>query len=263
MQSLCRNNYIDKIAHIVWVVPLLLAFLLTGCGSRTNQQEEIGKMGARDENAQDSHVDFSKLKNENSDIFAWIYVPGTSIDYPVCQNMEGDDSFYVTHDAWRQDDPRGAIYTECANLTNMCDFNEVFHGSSPEDGTMFADLQKFLDKKYFDEHEYVYVYLDGNALVYYVYAAFSRNDTRLLETYDFTYASGCQAFLDEIDSAKSMNKMLRTGWEGAVSPENFIITLTTKDVHDPSKQLVVVGCLVGDARGTIDRVVDYSEPTDY
>ena len=57
--------------------------------------------------------------------------------------------------------------------------------------------------------------------------------------------------------------MLRTGWEGAVSPENFIITLTTKDVHDPSKQLVVVGCLVGDIAGKIDRYVDYGDPDDF
>jgi sortase B len=142
----------------------------------------------------------------------------------------------------------------------MCDFNEVLHGSSPSDGTMFADLQKFLDKKFFDDHEYIYIYMEDNALVYYVYAAFARNDNRLLETYDFTYASGCQAFLDEIDSNKSMNKMLRHGWDGVVDPENFIITLTTKSADDPSKQTVVIGCLVGDAAGTIDRVVDYTDP---
>ena len=262
MQSLCRNNYIDKIALFVCILTLVMAFALTGCGASSGEDEGIPEPGSRNENAEDSHVDFDKLHKENGDIFAWIYVPGTAIDYPVCQNMEGDDSFYINHNAWREEDQKGAIYTECANLTNMCDFNEVLHGSSPEDGTMFADLQKFLDKKYFDDHEYIYVYLDGNALVYYVYAAFSRNDTRLLETYDFTYASGCQAFLDEIDNGRSMNKMIRTGWEGAVSPENFIITLTTRDGHDPSKQLVVVGCLVGDVRGTIDRVVDYSEPTE-
>jgi sortase B len=260
MNRFRRNNYIDKIAVKSFFLAAITLIMLTGCGKKSSDEELALQHGGRNGQASDAHVDFEELKKENSDIFAWIYVPDTNIDYPVCQNMDGDDFFYMTHDAFGNEDPKGAIYTECANLTDMCDFNEVFHGSSPSDGTMFADLQKFLDKSYFDDHEYIYVYLDGNALVYYVYAAFTRNDTRLLETYDFTYASGCQAFLDEIDHGKSMNKMLRTGWEGAVKPENFIITLSTQNTDDPSKQTVVVGCLVGDVRGTIDRVVDYSQP---
>ena len=58
---------------------LVLAFL-TGCAD--------GKAvkGARDETASDSHVDFDKLKNANSDIFAWVYVPDTNIDCPVLQS---------------------------------------------------------------------------------------------------------------------------------------------------------------------------------
>ncbi|RKM61359.1 sortase [Butyrivibrio sp. CB08] len=258
MQSLCRNNYIEKIALKRLLAIILASLMLTGCAAKGNDDPAKGNGS---EISDEPRVDFEKLKSQNSDIFAWINVPGTAIDYPVCQSGDGDDSFYQTHNYLGQSDPKGAIYTECANLTNMCDFNEVLHGSSPSDGTMFADLQKFLDKKYFDEHEYIYVYLEGNALVYYVYAAYTRNYTRLLETYDFTYAAGCQAFLDEVDHGKSMNKMLRNGWAGMVEPDNFIITLTTQNMDDPSKQIVVVGCLVGDVMGTIDREVDYSDPS--
>jgi sortase B len=259
MLKKCRYNYIDKTAKRIFAV-LLALFVLTGCGKAAPGQDSEPESGGRNESAADSHVDFQKLTKENSDIFAWVYVPDTGIDYPVCQSLEGDDSFYKTHNSLKQEDPKGAIYTESANLKNMCDFNEVLHGSSPDDGTMFADLQKFLDRAYFEDHEYIYVYTDGNALIYYIFAAFARDDTRLLEYYDFTVASGCQAFLDEIYENRSMNKLVRSGWEGAVEPENFIITLSTQSTDDPSKQTVVVGCLVGDVRGEIDRVVDYSEP---
>ena len=74
------------------------------------------------------------------------------------------------------------------------------------------------------------------------------------------YLKGCQAFLDEIYNSRSMTKNIRSGWEGAVAPENFIITLTTTDSTDPSKQIIVVGCLVGDVMGKIDREIDYSAP---
>lgn len=251
------NGTIRKRIFALALIPMLLA----GCGKAT--QSGIGgsiEPGARDEAAADSHVDFQKLRKENSDIFAWIYVPNTGIDYPVVQNSEGDDTYYRDHNVKKQVDEKGAIYIEAANLTDMCDFNEVLHGSSPDDGTMFSDLNKFLDRQFFDEHPYVYVYLDGNALIYYVFAAYIRSNSRLLQTYDFTYASGCQAFLDEIYDSKSMNKIVRTGWENAVEVDNFIITLSTENRDDPLRQTVVVGCLVGDAAGKIDRFVDYSDP---
>lgn len=259
MSKICRDNCIDKLLSGSCILAVFALLLLTSCGKISGHEAE-DMTGARDESSSESHVDFDQLKKQNEDIFAWIYVPDTGIDYPVCQSLEGDDFYYISHNALRQEDPKGAIYTECANLKNMCDFNEVLHGSSPSDGSMFADVQKFLDRKYFDEHEYIYIYTEGNALIYMTFAAFVREDIRLLAQYDFTYASGCQAFLDEIYENKSMNKIVRNGWEKQVEPENFIITLTTHFAEDPSKQVVVVGCLVGDVRGEIDRVMDYSDP---
>ena len=41
-------------------------------------------------------IDFKKLIKINSDIYAWIYVPGTRIDYPVAQNQE-DDTHYLKY----------------------------------------------------------------------------------------------------------------------------------------------------------------------
>ena len=258
MHVSCRNNYIDKIALKRLLCIALSVLMLTGCGKGASGAEAA--QGAQESTKE--RGDFDVLKAQNEDIFAWVYVPDTNIDYPVCQSSEGDDSYYITHNYLKQEDPKGAIYTECANLKDMCDFNEVLHGSSPEDGTQFADLQKFLDRKFFEEHEYIHIYMEGNALLYIVFAAFSREDNRLLAEYDFTYASGCQAFLDEIYSGRSMNRNIRTGWEDMVEPENFIITLSTKNRDDPGKQTVVVGCLVGDVAGTIDRYMDYSDPED-
>ncbi len=268
MHILCRNNYIDGIAFKSVLLAAFFLMLLAGCGKKDAQKDEVLEQetefeeAARDEDAADTHVNFEKLRSVNEDIFAWLYVPGTNIDYPVCQSSLGDDSYYITHNVFKEEDPNGAIYTECANLKDMCDFNEILHGSSPQDGTMFADLQKFLDKKYFEDHEYIYVYTDGNALTYYIFAAYSREDNRLIAEYDFTYAKGCQDFLDEIFEGRSMNKLIRSGWENSVVPENFIITLSTKNSDDKSKQTVVIGCLVGDAKGVIDRYVDYSDPWD-
>ena len=39
-------------------------------------------------------VDFTALQEKNPDIYAWIKIDGTTVDYPVCQNNE-DDNYYL------------------------------------------------------------------------------------------------------------------------------------------------------------------------
>ncbi|MCR5671573.1 MAG: class B sortase [Butyrivibrio sp.] len=252
-----RYNYIcGKAAKRIFAAFLVL-LLVTGCGLTDGRGRSSGK---RDETATDSHVDFEKLKKENEDIFAWLYVPDTAIDCPVVQNADGDDSFYLTHNEYGETDPKGAVYIEAANMRNMCDFNEVLHVPSASEDPRFQDLSKFLDRSFFDDHEYIYVYTEGNALIYYIFAAYVREDERLISQYDFSYAQGCQDFLDEIFLPRTMNRNIRDEWAGELAPENFLITLTTQNADDPGLQTVVIGCLVGDVRGEIDRYVDYSDP---
>ena len=45
-------------------------------------------------------VDFEKLQGYNPDIYAWIWIYNTNIDYPVVQSP-GDDGFYLTHNSDR------------------------------------------------------------------------------------------------------------------------------------------------------------------
>jgi sortase B len=258
----CRYKYIDRITMKSIMAMILIAALLAGCGAPWKEASSEGssESAIEAESAADSYVNFPALTAENEDIFGWIYVPGTGIDYPILQSGEGDDSFYRNHNAYGLEDPKGAIYTEAANQKNMCDFNEVLHGRTLEDGTMFSELNQFLDRTFFEDHEYIYIYTPDTVLVYVVMAAYQRRNTRLIEEYDFSYASGCQEFIDEIYSGKSMGKNIRQGWEEGLAPENFIVTLSTIDELGTGKQTVVIGCLAADMNGTIDRVVDYSEP---
>lgn len=206
------------------------------------------------ESAEDTQIDFEALEKENPDIFAWLHVPGTKIDYPVLQSEQADD-FYETHNASGEEDETGAIYIELANLTSMCDFNTVLHGKSGADGNgLFADLYQFSNPDFFDEHEKIYIYLDGNVLTYEVFAAYERENTSLIRAYDFTYIAGCQQFLDDLYGTREMSRNIREGWDD-LTPYHFLITLTTQKEENADRQFVVIAALIGDAAGTIDRVV--------
>ena len=207
------------------------------------------------ESAQDAQVDFPALKEENPEIFAWLYIPDTSIDAPVAQSGESDE-YYASHNITKENDENGALYIEAANLTSMCDFNTVIHGNTAEDGEsgLFAELYQFSDPDYFDSHEQMYLYLEDNVLTYEIFAAYERENNSLIRTYDFTYLSGCDQFLKDMYSIRSMNMMIRSGWED-VTPYHFLVTLTTSRGKDSDSQFVVLAALIEDPAGTIDRAV--------
>ena len=59
----------------------------------------------------DIPIDFAQLQSMNPDIYAWIKVPGTVIDYPVVQS-DTDNTYYLDHSVEKEEDKAGAIFTE-------------------------------------------------------------------------------------------------------------------------------------------------------
>ena len=225
-------------------------------GTGANSADGAGSgTGIAEETAKDASVDFTALRAENPEIFGWLYIPDTTVDAPILQSAEADD-YYETHNAMKEADEGGALYIEAANLSSMCDFNTVIHGRTAEDGEsgLFADLYQFADPDFFDSHEQMYIYLDGSVLTYEIFAAYERENTSLLRTYDFTYLAGCSQFLEDLYGIRDMSMMLRAGWD-EVTPYHFLVTLTTAKGGNPDRQFVVLAALIEDPAGNIDRAV--------
>ncbi len=223
----------------------------TGNGSEFSQG--FADTEPEEKHSEDRQIDFDVLRAQNPDIFAWIHIPGTAIDYPVLQSGQSD-TFYENHNADGEEDDKGAVYIELANLASMCDFNTVLHGKAGENGDgLFADLYKFAEPDFFADHEYVDLYLDGNVLTYEIFAAYERENTSLIRTYDFTYQSGCKQFLEDLYGTRDMGMNLREGWEH-VNEYNYMITLTTQK-EDAGRQFVVTAVMIQDRAGTINRII--------
>ena len=71
-------------------------------------------------------IDFNYWQNRNADVYAWIRIPGTKIDYPVVQGDE--DGYYLSHDIDKESNIYGAIYTETVNGTDFSSPNPVLYG---------------------------------------------------------------------------------------------------------------------------------------
>lgn len=235
---------------------LFLLCSITGCGQDSHEGTAIAT-----ESGADSQIDFTALKAENPNIFAWLYVPDTQIDCPVLQDGQSDD-FYSNHNAFGEDDPHGAVYIELANVTDMCDFNTILHGnafknpdSRKAQSYPFTDLYRFADPAFFDSHEKMYLYLDGNVLTYEIFAAYERENTSLIRDYDFTDTISCLSFLNDLYSTRDLQMNLRDGWS-FITPYHFLVTLTAHKENDPEHQFVIVAVLTQDEAGTISRIME-------
>ena len=254
---------------VLIAIAFAMTLMLSGCGKEEDDQNSeviatqeetqtvsqdtdsdipTDSTGALSANIQRLNVDFDELQTKNPDIFAWIKVPGTDIDMPVYRSEE-DDAFYQTHDADKNPSTDGAAYVEMANFPGMCDFNTVIHGSK----ALFSDLVNFENPEFFDKNDTFYIYLPDNVLTYTIWTAYTRENNSMIRAYDFADAKGCRAFLDDVYNGRYMGKQIRDGWY-ELDEYKFIVTLT---IDDPSSddQLVVMGALVDDAAGNINREV--------
>lgn len=93
-----------------------------------------------------------EAKIKNSDVYGWIVVDGTKINYPVVQHKV-DDAYYLNHDEEKSETEYGAIFTEKYNSRNFRDKFTIIYGHAMKDGSMFGSLKSFNDRAFFNKHK--------------------------------------------------------------------------------------------------------------
>ena len=130
------------------------------------------------ENLVKMRASLTSLARINPDLYGYIQVQGTNINYPVVQGT--DNVYYLDHAYTGDYLPVGSIFADCNNAKDVTEnYNTVLYGHNITSGAMFHDVTKFLKKEYFADH-LIYLYtMDG----IFVYEVFSAYDTR----YDYPY----------------------------------------------------------------------------
>lgn len=190
-------------------------------------------------------IDFQKLQKTNKDIYAWITIPGTKIDYPVLQHGF-DDGFYLDHTADGEYGAIGSIYTERQTAKDFSDFNTVMYGHNVPNGTMFRGLHKYEDMEYLKEHPEIIVYTPDAKRVYTIFAAVVYDDRHILNTFDFTKESHRQEFLDSVFKSRNMGNSIRE--DVPVTSEDRILTLSTCIKTQRDKRFIVGAVLTDEEK---------------
>lgn len=190
----------------------------------------------------DIPVDFDSLQKENPDIYAWITIPDTVIDYPIVQSSE-DNAYYLNHSAEKTDSVSGAIYSENYNKKNIDDPITLLYGHNMKDGSMFAGLHKYEEDTYFNDHKDLVIYTPDAILKYKIFAAYRTDDRHILLYYNLGAEDyNRQAYLNDILNQRTMGAMLDQS--APVSTESKILTLSTCDRAGDAYRYVVQAYLV-------------------
>jgi len=101
---------------------------------------------------------FLELQAINEEVFAWLNVYGTNIDYPVTQGP--DNMKYVNTNAEYLYSLSGAIFLDYRNNKDFSDFNSILYGHHMEKKVMFGEIEEFAQGEKFENNRYGNLYFD-------------------------------------------------------------------------------------------------------
>ena len=256
-----KKKFSGKTGLIMTIIAVIV--IITACGGigfyihSSNQKKEaaIAKK-AKKADPEETQEQYEKLKEQvsvdaddpmfrkinfadaqviNPDVYAWIWIPGTNIDYPILQSETEDDAYYLNHTIEKKEGLPGTIYTEKYNAKDFTNPVTVVYGHNMKNGSMFADLHKFEDKAFFDANPYVYIYLPDRTIKYRIFAATPFDDRYILGNYVFSSQEDFEKYLDELRSNINGNVNMDVN----VAQTTGIITLSTCIADSPNERFLV------------------------
>lgn len=194
---------------------------------------------------------YAVLFGQNPDLFGWINIEGTVLNYPVMYTPEEPDK-YLNLDFYGQNSKSGVPFLE-DTCTPESD-NLIIYGHNMKNGTMFHELFRYEKKDYWEEHPVIRFDSLYKEQEYEVLAAFYDRvyykHENVFKFYKFTDAQNKEEFDNAVWNFR--NKALYdTGVTANYGDQ--LITLVTCAYHVENGRFVVV------ARKCEDREISLAE----
>jgi hypothetical protein len=114
--------------------------------------------------AQRRVIDFATLQKNNPEIVAWLFIPNTSIDYPVAHTNNND--FYLHHDFYGRYSFSGCLFLDKDHKPDFTGHDSAVYGHSMANGSMFGTLERFRQASFASSHQIAFIYLPNTTLKY-------------------------------------------------------------------------------------------------
>ena len=191
------------------------------------------------------NLNWDVLKSINKDIYAWICVPGTDVDYPILQHPTEND-YYLHMTLNHKYSLDGNIYTQVQyNKKDFSDFHTVLYGHNRRsNGKMFRTLHNFENEAVFKTYQYVFIYTEQGVYIYRIFAAYQTTSEHQIATYKTNSYSKVISYVERV-----MGRAEKTGFvRDFLQDEHMgkVLTLSTCVGDDKSERYLVQTMLVYD-----------------
>lgn len=236
------------------VLALLVCGVLAGCaylgwqffgGTFNTQQGGAPKQPLVETQKIKNPVDFVALQEESPEAYAWVYVPGTKVNYPVMRSKT-DDLFYMDHDAQGNWNDGGSIFSQSMNSLDFEDPVTVLYGHNLMNGSMFATLHEFEDPDFFAKNQDLYIYAIGHVKKYQIVAAYQYDNKHIMNSYAFENEDVRRTYFDSVLHPTSVDVNVREGVELPLDSKLVQLSTCVNGFNTQIARYIVTAKLVDD-----------------
>lgn len=177
-------------------------------------------------------VDFTALKEKNSDIVGWLILPETELNYPVVQAE--DNEKYLRRDLEGKKLTAGTLFVDYRCKNAGADANHIIYGHNMRNGSMFKTITDYKSQKFFEENPVLY-YLtpDKNFKIEPIAGLIVPDDNRL---YDLNLSKA--KMVEYINENKSNSTFSS---DTVYTEQDSFITLSTCSKEYENARFVLIG----------------------
>ena len=215
-------------------------------GMNQDTQYPVNAFTVRDEPSEQTRTilpQYAALHAQNPDFFGWIRIGGTKVNYPVMFSPHEPER-YLHRDFYGEKAKYGVPFVDGATDVEHSR-NLLIHGHNAKSGILFGDLDKFLNKSFFEKHRYIHFDTLYEERVYEIVAVCKTSvqkgggNTFLYHYYNNIWdMNTLRRYLDLASSAAAffMPHMMNEG--------NEVLTLSTCAYHEKDARLIIVGRII-------------------
>lgn len=200
----------------------------------TDDQEIISSIAPiTSENIDNFSVDFDSLTERNSETVAWIKIDNTNINYPIVKAT--DNSYYLTRNFDNEKNSAGWIFADYRNNFENLDKNTIIYGHNRRNGTMFSNLNYYLNSKWYtDENNKYFNFITKNqSFIAEVFSVYKVNSN--ISSISNTFSSD-EELQENIDAWKNASIY---DFKTDVTINDNLLTLYTCDNNNAYRIIVV------------------------
>lgn len=166
-------------------------------------------------------VDFTKLKEKNSDTIAFIHMFETNINYPVVQT--NNNEYYLSRSYDKTKNAAGWVFMDYRNNIDNLSDNTVIYGHGRLDKTVFGSLKNALNKSWQNNKDNYIIWLstEKENMMFQIFSIYTiEKESYYIET-NFKTTKDKETWLNTM---QSRNQGIKTT---TVSTSDKILTLST------------------------------------